>query len=160
MTVQFDRIVVRHVDAGACYDLAATECAVELRSHPRSDDEVGVGVEADDLHLFVTAGCRKRGDVRLHRAFAHTVRFGDLASNVIGEVERARRVSREQRLSLVFRVLRRDHQIGAHTFPHAVQPVVQVHGKQRASIERHSEHDDHNDKRRSAEWFATQIGQR
>ena len=39
-------------------------------------------------------------------------------------------------------------------------PVVQVHGKQRASIERHSEHDDHNDKRRSAEWFATQIGQR
>lgn len=51
MTVQFDRIVVRHVDAGACYDLAATECAVELRSHPRSDDEVGVGVEADDLHL-------------------------------------------------------------------------------------------------------------
>ena len=93
MTVQFDRIVVRHVDAGACYDLAATECAVELRSHPRSDDEVGVGVEADDLHLFVAAGCRKRGDVRLHRAFAHTVRFGDLASNVIGEVERARRVS-------------------------------------------------------------------
>ena len=52
--------------------------------------------------------------------------------------------------------LRRDHQIGAHTFPHAVQArCFKVHGQQRATIERHGEHGDHDGERRGAERFAT-----
>ena len=55
MSVQLDRVIARHADAGSGNDLTALERAVELRCNPRGDYEVGLGIESDDLHFFVTA---------------------------------------------------------------------------------------------------------
>ena len=160
MAVQFDGAFSRHVDAGPSNDLASTERAVDLRSHPRSDDEIGVGVETDDLHLLVAAGGRQRGDVRLHRALGDAIRLGDFGADVVGEIKRARSVPRKQGLRLGLGILRRDHQIGAHTFLHAFQSIAEVHGKQRSPMECEGQHANDDDKRRRAEGFASQIDQR
>ena len=55
MSVQFDRVIARHVDAGSGNNLTALERAVELRCDPRGDYEVSIGIESDDLHFFVAA---------------------------------------------------------------------------------------------------------
>mgnify|MGYP000196411893 CR=1 FL=1 len=57
----------------------------------------------------------------LFRDFVDAVGFCHFIGDLVGEVERACRSVGQQRFGFVFGVLRRDHEIGAHTFLHAVQ---------------------------------------
>ena len=160
MPIQLDGVVSGYVDAGSGDDLAVFEHTVELRADPWGDDEIGLRVEADDLHLVVATCGGQRRNVGLCGDFVDAVGLRYLVFDVVGEVEGTRSAIRQQRLGFVFRILRGNHQIGAHTFLHAIQSRFKVHRQQGASVKGDGEHGDHDDEGRGPKRLAPEIRHR